>query len=121
MPDILNNATKKFWEALDSFANSTAGTNKVQAVPEQKQLAPKQSVDPLWYAEWNDDYLSVVLNNAVTRKCLKAIADKYYASQVVDIVKHSTELTENSHPSIYFIYNQCIKSLKIKEIPQVLL
>lgn len=119
MPDILNNATKKFWEALDSFANSTAGTNKVQAVPEQKQLAPKQSIDPLWYAEWNDDYLSVVLNNAVTRKCLKAIADKYYASQVVDIVKHSAELTEKTHPSIYCIYKHCVTSLKFKDPPKV--
>lgn len=119
MPDILNNATKKFWEALDSFANSTAGTNKAQAVPEQKQLTPKQSIDPLWYAEWNDDYISVVLNNAVTRKCLKAIADKYYASQVNDIVKYSTELTEKSHPTIYCIYKHCLESLKINETPKV--
>ena len=119
MPDILNNATKKLWEALDSFANSTAGTNNVQAIPVQKQLTPKQSLDPLWYAEWNDDYLSVVLNNAVTRKCLKAIADKYYASQVDDIVKHSTKLTEKSHPFIYNIYKHCLASLKIKEEPSV--
>lgn len=119
MPDILNNATKKFWEAIDSFANSTAGSNKVQAIPEQKQLTPKQSFDPLWYAEWNDDYLSVILNNAVTRKCLKAVADKYYASQVNDIVKYSTELTEKSHPTIYCIYKHCVESLKINETPKV--
>lgn len=119
MPDILNNASKKFWEALDGFANSTAGTNKVQVKPELKQLTPKQSIDPLWYAEWNDDYLSVVLNNAVTRKCLKAIADKYYGSQVDDIVKHSTELAENTHPSIYCIYKLCVTSLKIKDPPKV--
>lgn len=119
MPDILNNASKKFWEALDGFANSTAGTNKVQVKPEKKQLTPKQSIDPLWYAEWNDDYLSVVLNNAVTRKCLKAIADKYYGSQVDDIVKHSTELAENTHPSIYCIYKLCVTSLKIKDPPKV--
>jgi len=119
MPDILNNATKKLWEALDSFANSTAGTNKVQAIQEQKHLAPKQSIDPLWYAEWNDDYLSVVLNNAVTRKCLKAVADKYYASQVDDIIKRSTELTEKSYPSIYGIYKHCITTLKIEDAPTV--
>lgn len=119
MPDILNNATKKFWEALDSFANSTAGTNKVQAIPEQKQLAPKQSIDPLWYAEWNDDYLSVVLNNAVTRKWLKAIADKYYASQVDEILNKSSKLSEYSYPSIYKYYRSCIETLKIKNAPDV--
>ena len=119
MPDILNNATKKFWEALDSFANSTAGTNKVQAIPEQKQLTPKQSIDPLWYAEWNDDYLSVVLNNSITRKCLKAIADKYYALQVEEVIKSSTLLTDKSHPYLYSIYKRCISFLKITIAPNV--
>lgn len=121
MPDILNNATKKFWEALDSFANSTAGTNKVQAIPEQKQkqLTPKQSIDPLWYAEWNDDYLSVALNNAVTRKCLKAVADKYYASQVDEIVRLATPLTEQSYPSLHGIYVHCCKTLNFTNVPIV--
>lgn len=119
MSDIFNNATKKFWEAIDCFANSTAGTNKTQTKPEQKQLAPKQSIDPLWYAEWNDDYLSVVLNNTVTRKCLKAIADKYYATQVEDIIKLSTELTQQSYPYVFNVFKHCILSLKIKEVPSV--
>ena len=119
MPDILNNATKKFWEALDSFANSTAGSNEVQVRPKQKQFASKPSINPLWYAECNDDYLSVVLNNVVTRKCLKAIADKYYASQVDEIVKSSSLLTELSYPSIYKIYEHCCRSLNITSAPQV--
>lgn len=119
MPDIRNNAAKKFWEVIDSFANSTAGSNKAQAKEVQKELALKQSIDPLWYAEWNEDYLSVILSNAITRKCLKAIADKYYASQVDEIVKHSTELTEGSHPSIYNIYRNCVTSLKINDVPRV--
>lgn len=119
MPDILNNATKKFWEAIDSFANSSAGTNKIQATTEQKQLVQKQSINPLWYAEWNDDYLSVVLNNAVTRKCLKVIANKYYAAQVEDVINYSTALTEQSLPSIYKIYSHCITTLKIKDVPEV--
>lgn len=119
MPDILNNATKKFWEALDSFANSTVGSNKVQVRPKQKQLASKPSINPLWYAEFNDDYLSVVLNNVVTRKCLKAVADKYYASQVDEIVRLSTPLTEQSYPSLHIIYVYCCKTLNITSVPLV--
>lgn len=119
MPDILNNASKKFWEAIDSFANSTAGSNKVQVKPKQKQLASKPSINPLWYAEFNDDYLSVVLNNVVTRKCLKAVADKYYASQVDEIVRLSTPLTEQSYPSLHSIYVHCCKTLNITSVPLV--
>lgn len=119
MPDMLNIATKKFWEVLDNVANSSAGINNGQAKFVQKQLLTEQSIDPLWYTEWNDDYFSVVLNNSVTRKCFKAIADKYYASQVNDIIKYSTELTKKSHPTIYNIYLHCLTSLNIKNAPSV--
>lgn len=119
MPDMLNNATKKFWEAIDSFANSSASTNNGHKKVESKQISQKETFDPLWYADWNDDYFSVVLNNVITRKCLKSIADKYYASQIAEIVKYSTELTEQSHPSLYSIYKHCTTSLKIIDIPNV--
>lgn len=114
MSNIFENTVNKVRNAVDSFANSTAGDWDKK---EDKKVEPKEVA--LWYAEKDDNYFSAVLENKLSRQCLKAIADKYYAKQVEEVLNSSAELTEESYPSAKGILEHCVDTLKMSTSPSV--
>lgn len=114
MPNIFENTVNRVRQAVDSFANSTVGDWDKK---EDKKVEPTE--DALWYAEKDDNYFSPLIENGLTRKCLKAIADKYYAEQVEEILDDSVELTKDSYPFANGILEHCIKTLKMSSTPSV--
>lgn len=114
MPNIFENTVNRVRQAVDSFANSTVGDWDKK---EDKKVEPTE--DALWYAEKDGNYFSPLIENGLTRKCLKAIADKYYAEQVEEILDDSVELTKDSYPFANGILEHCIKTLKMSSTPSV--
>lgn len=116
MLDILENTTKRVKQVVDDFANSSVGNwDDKKAIAD----APKPKDEPLWYAEKDDNYFSAILDSKLSRKCLKAIADKYYEEQVEKILDQSVELTKGSYPTISAIFEHCRNALRMNSCPSV--
>lgn len=98
---------------IDGFANSSATFD----VPAEEK-AKSETIIPSYITRC-DNYLNGILDNAITRGCLRKIADTYYADQIEEIEKLSTKLTSTSFPTLYNIYNRCCITLKIKNPPIV--
>lgn len=114
MPNIFENTVNRVRQAVDSFANSTVGDwNK----KEDKRDETKEDV--LWYADKDDNYFTAVLENKLSRQCLKAIADKYYAEQVEEVLNSSEKITKRSYPFANDILEHCVKTLKMSGCPSV--
>lgn len=96
-------------EFVDNFSNSTTHQDYS---PQPKENAPA------WYAEWDDNYMGDLIENPITRQCLRTVADHYYADQFDEILRQSTELTKSSYPSLYPVYLCCSDKLGLYSRPK---
>lgn len=95
---------------VDELANSTTWNNKV---------LPSSNNREAWYAEWDDKYMTGLLNNKVVKKALKKIADSYYGERLEEILKDATELTDCSFPNLNRVYVDCCSILGMYNHPKV--
>lgn len=114
MQGILEKAYNGFLGAIDGFANCSAGTT---TQPQQAKVAkPAATPD---YAYPCDNYIDSVLENNLVRQTLRAIANKYFGQQLVDIVGDATELTSQNYPNLYANYQYCCTTLNVTNPPKV--
>lgn len=97
-------------QIVSDFANSSATIN---------YKSTKHDVPSPWYAEWENSNFASVLDNAFTKKCLSKIVDSYYGSQLDDILKEASEMTEEAYSDTCYIYKECCNSLQMKDSPKV--
>ena len=72
---------------------------------------------PAWYAEYDDNYMNVLLDNDLTKKLLRDIVDKRYGCQLDAILSHSIELRQDNFPQFYEVFSHCCDTLGIYECP----
>lgn len=96
-------------EFVDNFSNSTTHQDYS---PHPKENAPA------WYAEWDDNYIGPIMENPITRQCLRAVADHYYADQLEGILSRATALTEHTYPSLHKVYVECCGQLGLYHHPR---
>lgn len=96
-------------EFVDNFSNSSSHLD----------YSPKKKKNmKAWYAEWEDNYMGDFINNPVTRTCLRKVADRYYAKQLDEIIETATELSTNSYPSLFEVYENCCNKLGMPQMPK---
>lgn len=95
---------------VDGFANSSATFD----APVQDKVTARPS-----YMLEEDNYLDVILNNAITKASLRRIADNFYSTSIEDTLKLSTLVSVSSFPALYRILENCCHTLSIDEIPEV--
>lgn len=96
-------------EFVDNFSNSSSHLD----------YSPKKKKNmKAWYAEWEDNYMGDFINNPVTRACLRKVADSYYAKQLDEIIETATELSTNSYPSLFEVYENCCNKLGMPQMPK---
>lgn len=96
-------------EFVDNFSNSTT----------HQDYSPHPKEDaPAWYAEWDNNYIGTFVENPITKQCLRAVADHYYADQLDDILGRATELTEYTYPTLHQIYIECCDQLGLYHHPR---
>lgn len=96
-------------EFVDNFSNSTTH--------QDYSPRPKENA-PAWYAEWDDNYIGSIMENPITRQCLRAVADHYYADQFEEILSRATELTDYTYPSLHKIHIECCDQLGLYQRPR---
>ena len=89
---------------VDSFVNTTTSDNDSLEIMENKSA---------WYAEWDDNYFGELLNNKITKTVLRKVADTYYGKQLEDLLSEATELTSDSFPRLFDIFNFCCITLGV--------
>lgn len=94
---------------VDNFNNSTT---HIDYTPKKKKNMNA------WYAQWDSNYIGSIIDNAVTKTCLKKIADNYYSKQLDEILQVSTELNARSYPIVYSVYKECCSKLGIYQMPK---
>lgn len=94
---------------VDGISNSS--------ISHKKALSSKKNREA-WYAEWNDNYLSGILNSKVVNTAFKKIADSFYGEQLNDILKDATMLTDTSFPNMYDVYADCCTTLGMYNPPK---
>lgn len=98
--------TLKFVDDLDKSTNKQ---NKVLRLKENRYA---------WYAEWDDSYMTSLLNSKIAKTAFKRIADSFYGGQLEDILKDATELTDGSYPNLYGVYSDCCNVLGMYNTPK---
>lgn len=94
---------------VDEFANSTSHTD---GSPRMRENASA------WYAEWEDNYMGGFLNNALTKTCLRKIADNFYGKELDEALEKATPITPSSYPMLNAIYEYCGEKLGMFQRPQ---
>ena len=93
---------------VDQFANTTTD------VTDASQKLENRSA---WYAEWDDNYLGDLIDNALSRSILRRIADSYYGEQLSNLLDEASMLTPESHPTLHSIYASCCETLGLYNPP----
>ena len=101
--ESLNSVYQGFRRFVDDFANTS--TSSFLLSPEKKENLNA------WYAEWDDNYIGDIFNNALMKKTLRKIADTYYGDQLDTILEEATELSPDSYPMLSSIYLHCCDTL----------
>ena len=96
---------------VDHFANSTTGPDG--AAP------PKPENCEAWYAEWDDNYMGGLLDNLLTRSLLRKVADSYYGDQLEELLTEATELTSDTYPILFRVFEHCCQTLGIVNPPEI--
>lgn len=96
---------------VDGFANSSVTVD----APVQNKVSTARSS----YMLEEDNYLDVILNNAIAKASLRRIADNFYSTSIEDTLKLSTLVSVSSYPALYQILENCCHTLSIDEIPEV--
>lgn len=98
--------TLKFVDVINKLTNK------------QSIVLPTKENRDAWYAEWDDSYMTDLLNSNVAKMALKRIVDSFYGDQLVEILKDATELTGYSYPFLYNIYSHCCNTLGMYKAPK---
>lgn len=109
--ESLNNAYNGIRSFVDHFANSTTSNKPGSSEKMENRGA--------WYAEWDDNYMGDFLDNKLTKKILRKIADTYYGKQLDALLTESTELSQDSHPMLYEVFQHCCAILGMNLYPKV--
>lgn len=94
---------------VDGFSNSSTSHKKAPVSKKNREA---------WYAEWDDSYLSGILNSKVVNSAFKKIADSFYGEQLNDILKDASMLTEGSFPHLHDVYSDCCTTLGMCNPPK---
>lgn len=94
---------------VDGFSNSSTSHKKTPISKMNKEA---------WYAEWDDNYLSGILNSKVVNSAFKKIADSFYGEQLNDILKDASLLSDSSFPNLNDVYSDCCKTLGMCNPPK---
>lgn len=116
MQEIFNKAYKGFIDAVDSFANSSAGN---ASIPKKVEVVKSEAISVPGYAYPCDNYINTVLENGLTRKTLRVIATKYYGHQIEEVTQNGSKLSERNYPRLFANYQDCCKTLNISNPPKV--
>ena len=116
MQEIFNKAYKGFIDAVDSFANSSAGN---ASIPKKVEVVKSEAISVPDYAYPCDNYINTVLENGLIRKTLRAIATKYYGHQIEEVTQNGSKLSERNYPCLFANYQDCCKTLNISNPPKV--
>lgn len=116
MQEIFNKAYKGFIDAVDSFANSSAGN---ASIPKMVEVVKSEAISVPDYVYPCDNYINNVLENGLTRQTLRVIATKYYGKQIEEIVQNGSKLTDRNYPHLFVNYQVCCKTLNIINPPKL--
>ena len=94
---------------VDVFSNSSTSHKKAPISKKNREA---------WYAEWDDNYLSGILNSKVVNTAFKKIADSFYGEQLNDILKDASMLTNSSFPNLNDVYSDCCTTLGMCNPPK---
>lgn len=95
---------------VDQFANTTTDATGA---------SPKVENRSAWYAEWDDNYLGDLLDNALSRSILRRIADSYYGEQLSGLIDEATRLTPETYPTLHAVYASSCDTLGFYTPPAV--
>ncbi len=76
-------------------------------------------VDTLPYAYPCDNYVKNILSNKIVQSKLQKIVDKYYKSQIDDIITNGSEVTRITYPSLFEILEHCCSTLQVSSHPKL--
>lgn len=107
--EALKRAYNGVVEFVNEFANSTYHTDG---------KAPKRKNASAWYAEWDDNYMGSILNNALTKACLRKIADSFYGKELDKILDSATPISSSSYPTLNANYAYCGEKLGMFQRPE---
>ena len=110
--DTLKKTYHNIRTLVDGFAHSTSSMHSTLQKDEEECVKP-------WYAEKVNNYIGNLLDNALSKTCLRKIADAYYGTQLVEILMGSTELTSDAYPTLSAIYDTCGNRLGFNKLPKL--
>lgn len=110
MQDVLNRSYKGLMSVINSFANNSASIY-------HSPSTNKKDVEEPNYVYTEDNYIDAILNNPVTTKTLRTIADRFYRKQIEEIRVNSSLLSKDNYPKLWESYQYCCSLLNIKHIP----
>ena len=108
--ESLNRAYNGIRSFVDDFANSTTSSAPVPS----KKMKNRDA----WYAEWDDNYMGDFLDNKLTKAILRKIADTYYGKQLDQLLAEAAELTSDTHPMLYEVFQYCCEILGMNLQPK---
>ena len=109
--EALNRAYNSLRGFVDHFANSTTGPDGTTPQKIENRGA--------WYAEWDDNYMGGLLDNPLTRSILRKVADSYYGEQLEGLLNEATELTSDTYPALFEVFEHCCETLGIVNPPKI--
>ena len=113
MKSLIDKTYKGFMDAVDNFANCSTET----PIRKQKKIINNTSIRKPEYSYQCDNYIDAALSNPLVSKALCKIADKYYGSQIREIIKNDIILNEKNFPRLWANYQHCCKKLNIYSHP----
>jgi Zn-dependent protease with chaperone function len=108
--ESLNRAYNGIRSFVDDFANTTTSSTPFPS----KKLENRDA----WYAEWDENYMGGFLDHKLTKAILRKIADTYYGKQLDSLLDEATELTSDTHPALFEIFQYCCDSLGMNLQPK---
>lgn len=114
--DSLSEAYSKVKRFIDGFANSSSD-DCAHFRPEVTEAQNKQNSKP-FYADYDDNSLDAVVDNAMTKRVLRGIVDKRFGGQMKSIIQRSSELHKDSFPQLFSVYSHCCDTLGICNRPE---
>lgn len=116
MQDFLSKAYNGLMNAVDNFANSSAGDT---STPKKAEVVKHHPISMPDYAYPCDNYIDTLLENKLTRKALRSIAAKYYGKQIEEIIQTDVKLTAKNFPHLFVNFQDCCKTLNVANPPKV--
>ncbi len=86
---------------------------------ENLKVSFKAEEDTLPYAYPCDNYIKKILSNQIVRSKLQKTVDKYYKSQIDDIITNGSEVTSITYPSLFEIFEYCCSKLQVSSHPKL--